>query len=502
MKSTVVFVYGSTPGGIAAALESAKNGAQTILACPKKHVGGMTASGLCTTDAVRRNLFGGIVNEFVSRVRAWYRKNLGPDSPDYRFCSDGWHYEPSVAEQCFEEMLAAESDRLAVMKGWILKSVTCSGRIVKMVRLENDRGEQVELEARVFIDATYEGDLAAAAGVDYRVGRESREEYGESLAGIHYMNWKTGKEIPCSCSGEASSAIQAYCARSIITDDPAHLVKISRPDSYEEHLPDFLPLLMDFECGRVKSFDDIVPYRPIPNRKIQVNGNIEALTSINCPGMSWEYPEAGPELRKELDRFHVEHVAGLMYFLQTDRHVPEEISRAARRFGLHDREFPDNGHWPWQIYVRQGRRIRGRKTITQHNFIVDPKTGRTPDVEFPIALGEHSFDIHPCHDRRFARNGFAEGVLWYPAKTEGPAQPGCIPYGALLTRNLDNLLVPVAISSTHIAMSVLRMEPVWMTTGQIAGFAAAEACAKHMCPDALDPNEFPLIPAIANRKSR
>jgi hypothetical protein len=143
--------------------------------------------------------------------------------------------------------------------------------------------------------------------------------------------------------------------------------------------------------------------------------------------------------------------------------------------GLHRDEFADSGHWPWQIYVRQGRRIEGRARVTQHNFIVDPKTKRTPKVDDAIAIGEHSFDIHPCHDRRYAVNGFMEGVLWYPKKAFGPAQPGQISYGAMLPKTLDNLLVPVALSSTHIAMSVIRMEPVWMTTGQVAGLAAAVA---------------------------
>jgi hypothetical protein len=180
-----------------------------------------------------------------------------------------------------------------------------------------------------------------------------------------------------------------------------------------------------------------------------------------------------------------------MWFLQNDPRVPAKVRDRLKPFGLHKGEFADNQHLPWQLYVRQGRRIEGRAIVTQRNFTVDPKLGRTPRIEQPIALGEHSFDVHPCHDRRFAVDGFMEGVLWYPKKALGPAQPGQIPWGALLPRKIDNLLVPVAMSSTHIAMSVLRMEPVWMTTGQIAGYAAAVAMGKSTAVGRLDPEPLP-----------
>lgn len=177
----------------------------------------------------------------------------------------------------------------------------------------------------------------------------------------------------------------------------------------------------------------------------------------------------------------------MMWFVQNDSRVPDSIRKQVKNWGLHAGEFTDNGNWPWQIYVRQGRRIEGRAIITQHNFTPDVKTGKTPAVENPIALGEHSFDVHPCHDRRFAVDGFMEGVLWYPQKAKGPAKPGQIPWGALLPKKLDNLVVPVAMSCTHIAMSVLRMEPVWMTTGQIAGLAAAVAKEKNCDVAQIDP---------------
>lgn len=483
-----VFVYGSTPGGIAAAIEAARHGCRVILACPKNHAGGMTASGLCTTDAVRHEMFGGFVHEFIKGVREDYQRSLDANSPEWKLIHDGWFYEPYIAERVFDQLLEAEAERLQLWRQHHLTNVLVTGSHIAQVELEGPKGERRLVTAKTFIDGTYEGDLASAAKVPYRVGREGREEHGESRAGIHYMNWKNGQQIMTPDTGEPSLAIQAFCARSIFTTDPAKQVPFEKPLTYDQHLPDFLPLLDDFASGRVKS----IGYgTPLPGRKFQANGNIEALTSLNCPGANWTWPEANRHHRRRLEQFHVDHAAGYAWFLQNDPHVPENIRAAWKQAGLHRDEFADNGHWPWQIYVRQGRRIEGRALVTQHNFTVDSKTGRTPEIEHPIAIGEHSFDVHPCHDRRFSVDGFMEGVLWYPKKAAGPAQPGQVPYGAMLPKKLNNLLVPVALSCTHIAMSVLRMEPVWMTTGQIAGLAASVAESKRLDVANIDPQPLP-----------
>lgn len=480
------FVYGSTPGGIAAAIEAARQGERVILACPKRNPGGMAASGLCTTDAVRRHLFGGLVLEFIDGVRRHYQRILGNNKEQLALTKDGWFYEPSVAEAVFREMLARE-DRIEWMPGcWLEQAEVADGKI-SHVTLDDD-GNAVFVTARTFIDGTYEGDLAAAAGVDYRVGREGRDEYGESKAGIHYMNWRTGQQIMTPDTGEPSVAIQAFCTRSIFTTDKQHLVPIEKPETYDEHLTDLLPLREDFRTGRLKRWGYGTA---LPRSKYQMNGSIVGLTSTNCPGVNWGYPEAGRHHRQRLDEFHRDHVASLIWFLQHDDSVPDDIKTSMNRIGLHDEEFVENELWPWQLYVRQGRRIAGRDIVTEHNFTVDAATGKTPTVENAIAMGEHSFDVHPCHDRRFLVDGYMEGVLWYPKKADGPAQPGQIPYGAMVPKSVDNLLVPVAMSSTHVAMSVLRMEPVWMTTGQVAGLAAAEAREQGINVASIDPNPLP-----------
>ena len=482
------FVYGSTPGGVAAAIEAARRGDRVILACPKRNPGGMAASGLSTTDAVRRHLFGGLVLEFIDGVRQRYQQILGDDPKQLALTKDGWFYEPSVAEFVFRDMLAKE-DRIEWLPSCYLESAAVVDRKVTEVSLDRD-GKQFLVRARTFIDGTYEGDLAAAAGVDYRVGREGRDEYGESKAGIHYMNWRTGQQIMTPDTGEPSLAIQAFCTRSIFTTDQSHLVPIEKPETYEEHLTDILPLREDFRTGRLRRWGYGTT---LPREKYQMNGSIVGLTSTNCPGANWGYPEADRHHRQRLDDFHRDHVASLIWFMQHDNSVPDDIKTSMNRIGLHDEEFADNGFWPWQLYVRQGRRIDGRAIVTEHNFTMDPQTGETPTVENAIAMGEHSFDVHPCHDRRFLVDGFMEGVLWYPKKAAGPAQPGQIPYGALLPKSVDNLLVPVAMSSTHVAMSVLRMEPVWMTTGQVAGLAAASAREQNLDVASIDPNPLPKL---------
>lgn len=483
-----VLVYGSTPGGVTAAVEAARRGLKVVLACPQKRLGGMAASGLSTTDAVRTELFGGLVMEFIERVRRHYLKELAGLSDEISLIRDGWFYEPSVAELAFNDMVHSESAQLNWLPSHHLIAATVANRKLRTVELDSPKGERLRVSSRTFIDGTYEGDLAAAAKVPYRVGRESKSEHGEPFAGIHYMNWRTGQQIMTPDTGEASPAIQAFCARSIFTDDPAQRIPIEKPASYEDHLPDYLPLLGDFSEGRVKRWGWGTR---LPRRKYQMNGNIEALTSTNIPGASWTWPEAERHHRKRLEAFHVDHVAGLIWFLQHDSRVPTAVREHMAPLGLHRQEFPDSGHWPWQIYVRQGRRIEGRATVTQHNFTVDSRTRRTPAVQHPVAIGEHSFDVHPCHDRRFAVDGFMEGVLWYPKKAFGPAQPGQVPYEAMLPRKIDNLLVPVALSCTHVAMSVLRMEPVWMTLGQIAGRAASEARHARTEVAEIDPNQLP-----------
>jgi hypothetical protein len=224
-----IFVYGSTPGGVAAAVEAARRGASVVLACPKLRPGGMAASGLSTTDAVRPQLFGGIVAEFIAKVRETYVKLLGENHPDFKLIKDGWFYEPIVAEQVFRDLLVSNEKLLKWRPEHWLASATVNGRRIASVEIQDSHGVPSTISAKTFIDGTYEGDLAGAAKVPCRVGREGHDEYGEPFAGIHYMNWRTGQQIMTPDTGEPSLAIQAFCARSIFTDDPDQRVPIEKP---------------------------------------------------------------------------------------------------------------------------------------------------------------------------------------------------------------------------------------------------------------------------------
>ena len=196
-----VFVYGSTPGGVAAAVEAARRGARTILACPQLHPGGMAASGLSTTDAVRPQLFGGLVAEFVALVRDHYVRELSGNPAELALVRDGWFYEPSVAQEAFQKLIEGAHERLRWLPAHWLNATAVKDRKVLSVEIEDASRRPFRVSARTFIDGTYEGDLAAAAKVPYRVGREGRAEYGERFAGIHYMNWRTGEQIltPDTC---------------------------------------------------------------------------------------------------------------------------------------------------------------------------------------------------------------------------------------------------------------------------------------------------------------
>ena len=342
-----VVVYGSTPSGVAAAVEAARRGCKVLLACPQRHAGGMAASGLSTTDTGgRRELYGGFMVEFVQRVHREYQRALGSNSPELELARGGWVYEPSVAEKVFDDLIGEQGSRLVYYRAHhLITAKTDKGRIAEVTFLP-PKGDAIRVQARTFIDATYEGDLAACAKVPYRVGREGMDEFGESKAGIHYMNWRTGDQILTHDTGEPSPAIQSFCARSIFTDDPENLVPIEKPASYEQHLQDYLPLLRDFESRKITSWQ---PGHLLPRRKYQMNGRIDWQTSINCPGVSWTWPEAHRFHRERLAQFHVDHVAGLIWFLQNHPGVPDQIAKRLRGVGLHKREFADNSHWPWKI---------------------------------------------------------------------------------------------------------------------------------------------------------
>jgi hypothetical protein len=464
-----IVVYGGTPAGIAAAVAAAREGAIIALVEPGLHLGGMMSSGLCATDKGRGYVIGGLAREFYRRVGRRYGKSLG------------WNFEPHVAEEAFNEMLREAgvsvflNERLREGSG-----VQKVGARVEMLIMESGR----TLEADVFIDCTYEGDLMAQAGVSYAVGRESSSQYGESLAGVrpytkaHNFVYAVPAyneygdllpEISHGSPGEVGSGdekIQAYNYRVIITNDPSNMLPFPKPENYDPSryrlLAEWLRVLKNEERGRKLRIDDVLSVIPIPGDKADANNN--GPFSTDYLGGSWGYPEAGYAERERIQADHRDYTQGLLYFLANDPSVPAELREDIGKWGLPADEFTDNGGWPYQLYIREARRMVGEYVMTQKDI-------RTDTVKYDsIGMGSYNSDSH--NTQRYAA---ADGTVLNEGDMQVPVKPYQIPYRALLPKRAEaeNLIVPVCLSASHVAYSTLRMEPQFMIMGEAAGVAAA-----------------------------
>jgi hypothetical protein len=401
-----------------------------------------------------------------------------------------------VAERIFREMIAAEP-RITLMMRWRLEEVARSGNRVTAIRIKNrDSSETAELRAKVFIDGTYEGDLAAFAGAEYRLGREGRSETNELYAGVVYMDYETRAFLP-GTTGEGDKRIQAYTYRLCLTDDPANSYPITDPPpGYDRKV--YLPYLDDWKAGRLgppKVFKESAGHypptyntvvralsiAPVPNHKYDVNTNPRPL-GFPFGGENYDYPDAGWERREQIAMRHRNLTLGLLYFLQNDPDVPAEHRQLARKYQLPKDEFNDTGHFPWQLYVREARRLVGVATLSEHDVLVGPELGRTRLHKDSIAAGEFPIDSFPTRKREPGHEVALEGYVLMLDKMTHPYQ---IPYGIMVPKSVDGLLVPVAASTTHIAFSTIRLEPTWMTLGQAAGTAAHFAIAQSVAPRAV-----------------
>jgi hypothetical protein len=331
------------------------------------------------------------------------------------------------------------------------------------------------LTADVFIDATYEGDLAAMAGAPFRTGRESRAEYGEPHAGRIYMRFRDTTLLPGS-TGEADNATQAFCFRFHVTNDPAKRVPIAKPAKYDR--ADYRFVLEDLRAGRAKRFRDIIQVYPMPNGRFELNSDhVHPDTGVPCESLdlaeeNWDWPTATLARRKEIYERYLTHNVGLIWLLQNDEEVPAAVRADARQYGWHRDEWPDHGHIARQVYVRQGRRILGDYVLTERDADVVPEIGRTRIQRSSIAVIEWAFDPHGHHKYDPAHPGVREGYIFVEH------EPFQVPYGVLVPRKIDGLLVPVACSCSHVAYNALRMEPVFMALGEASGIAAHLAVSR------------------------
>jgi hypothetical protein len=507
LHETDVCVYGGTSGGVVAAVQAARMGKRVVLVEPGRHLGGMTSGGLSAVDIGDPRSVGGIAREYFTRLAAKYGKTLHWDQP---FRGDGgpatggaFSIEPHVAERLFDEMAAQA--HVTVIRETRLLSVKKAG--TRLVELRTEDGRVVR--ARVFLDTTYEGDLMAAARVSYTLLREGNARYGERYNGIRYEEKyrpRTGhlqpgangrvpggqgvwdhdfpldpyriKGDPSSGllplvnagepgqSGDPAPGVQAYCFRLCLTT-AADRLPIAPPADYD---PQRYELVVRFiEACRANGDDPDLrwfsKHDPLPNHKWDFN---TATFGANLPGASWTWPEASyarrAQIAKEIENYH----RGLLHFLATDARVPEKVRRDMQRFGLPRDEFTDNGGWPHQLYIREGRRMVSDLVMTEHHTF-----GR--QVAAPaIGLGSYGTDTHEV--RRIVKDGVVtrEGKTATGRGGFGPYQIG---YGAIVPKpaECENLFVTSALSASHTAFSSIRMEPVLMVTSQSAATAACLA---------------------------
>ena len=473
-QSYEIIVYGATASGVMASVAASQQGCKVLLVEPGKHIGGMVTGGLSHTDYGDRTVIGGLTYQFYQKVADYYKTHVfywrGP--------------EPHVGEKILKDWLQAS--KVDVLFGKRVSKVWKeNGRIIKLTFTDN-----TEITGLVFIDAGYEGDLMARAGVSYTNGREGIKDYKESWAGRQpvtftshqidarispYNNNKEKKLIPLIYAqpmvgiGEGDKGIQSYCFRMIATNKPENMIPWPKPENYN---PSTFELARRYYQARPNA-DPLIGFWPtLPYGKSDINSSVGISTNL-LDGSSWEYPEADYPKRDSLWQWHRDYTLGLAWFLSTDPAVPVHVKEAMKKFGLCKDEYTDNGNFPHQLYVRVARRMKGEYFMTQHDLMNDT-------VKYDaIGMGSYNIDVREMQRSfieisRFPdmkQEVYNEGYLSIPvAQYE-------IPYRSIIPKyeECQNLLVPVCLSGSALAIASIRMEPQYMILGESAGTAAAMA---------------------------
>lgn len=478
-----VIVYGGTSSGVIAAYTAAKDGMKVALIERTGHVGGLTTSGIGNVDIGWPRTVGGYTAEFLRTVGAHYGN-------PYKMQIS---LECKVAEQVYDSWLEETGVDVVLHKRLREKDgVQKEGSRIVSVTMEDGS----VYTAPVFIDASYEGDLMAQAGVSYITGRESRAEYGESSAGVGtYMLLReyTGEELekvkelsrkyPMDIvmaqmeePGSADGKSQAYCYRLTVTDDPDNMVPFRKPEGYDPER--YFNTLHRIALRGAHRFNQVLTLYPLPNGKYDLNH----MDLINA---SWSYPEANYQERESIDLYHRRYQEGMLYFLGHDERVPEEIRNDVLRYGLAKDEYTDNGNWPYQLYIREGRRMKGEYVMRQQD------AWNNPVKDDAVAVGSYFLDCHIVSSivDSLGRH-LEEGVFPYT-----PYRPYEIPYRIITPKKEEctNLLVPVCVSASHVICASLRMEPVYMMLGQVAGDAARLAIAGNTAVQDINVDELQSI---------
>jgi hypothetical protein len=493
-----VLIYGCTSGAITAAVQVKRMGKSVLLVCPETHLGGLTAGGLGWTDSGNKAVIGGLSREFYHRVwkhydnaAAWrWEKreafgNKGQGTPAIDTTGrTQWIFEPHVAEKVYEDWMK-ELKIPIVRNAWLNREsgVKLSGdRITSITTLDGKT-----YTAAIFMDATYEGDLMAAAKVDYHVGRESTKTYNEEWNGVqvgvlHHRHHFGAVKTPISpyvipgdpksgvlpristeppgVKGEGDKKVQAYCFRMCLTQVDANRVPFPKPANYNPKEYELLTRI--FDAGWRETFQK---FDMIPNAKTDTNNH--GPFSTDNIGRNWDYPEASYARRKEIFQEHVNYQQGWLYFIANDPKVPADVRNEFAKWGLAKDEFKSTGNWPHQMYIREARRMVGRYVMTENELL---KKRATPES---VGMGSYGIDSHNIQ-RYITPEGYVQNEGDIGVSTKGPYQ---ISYGSLVPKKgqAANLLVPVCLSSSHIAYGSIRMEPVFMILGQSAATAAVMA---------------------------
>lgn len=489
-----VIVYGGTSSGVVAAVQGARMGKRVLLIEPGEHLGGLTSGGLGATDIGNKSVIGGIAREFYRRLGRHYAtptawkfeksENYAGGRRDGRGTPaepEAWTFEPGVAESVYWEMIREArvpvliQNRLDLSRG-VVKEM---GQI-KSIRLEDGK----QYSARMFIDATYEGDLMAKAGVAYTIGREANSQYQETLNGVQLGSKTHQFKVPIDPyvipgdpqsgllpgiqsegpgeHGTGDKRVQAYNFRMCLTDIKENQLPFPKPMGYE---PQRYELLLRYlQAGVWDAFGPKGSIVMMPNRKTDTNNN--GGFSTDNIGMNYEYPDGDYNVREKIFQEHVTYQQGMMWFLANDPRVPEQVRKDTNRWGLCKDEFQKTGGWPHQLYVREARRMISDYVMTQHNC-----QGKIL-AEDSAGMAAYGMDSH--NTQRYAREGrvFNEGDVQVHGFTPYP-----ISYRSLVPKQseCENLLVPVCLSASHIAYGSIRMEPVFMVLGQSAATAAVQA---------------------------
>lgn len=493
-------IIGGTPAAIMAAIALDREDKTSVIIERTHHIGGLPANGLGATDIKTKDAVGGLFKEFIRRVDNHYKDTYGSLSHQHRSASHGYHFEPSIAESIFEDLLN-EANKVTVLKRHQFdaakENIVLKNNVIQSVRILNrDTGKHIIIKGKQFIDATYEGDLIAAAGVEFKVGREGKEDYNEPLAGKVYKYWDG--PIGEGSTYEGDNAIQAFNYRLCLTNNPEMKVPIAKPDNYDRS--EYVSLINDVITGRhtgkkyaefkeehpdrvaelAKSEGSAPPNVPgnpegisrlvnltkLPNDKSDANNQHLAFISTDLPEENWFWPNGSWEERDAFAKRLRDYTLGLFYFAQNDNEVPQWFRDDVSQWGLDKEEYQDNDYFPRQVYVREGRRMNGVYLFTALDALPVKKDQRPPLHKTSITAGHYSIDSHGVRKREENRVHL-DGFISYDTK------PFNIPYGVIVPKTIKNLLAPVPVSGTHLGFSAIRLEPTWMALGEAAGLAAS-----------------------------